>query len=209
MTDATTARAPNPTAPFTLAFNLLIERGRDLLDRLQAANRSADTTYLPKRFAAQPQAGEQRVRRALDWILALACTLAGNRFYLLPARAPRRPGQPRAPDQVRPKPAPRPSTPAQREVAQLRYMRIVLASQPVGRIAKRLARRLAIRNDSDSWPLALLDITETPAAWAARAHAEPQSEPQRADHPPAFDPEPPAPHPAAAPSNPVAYHRRE
>jgi hypothetical protein len=85
----------------------------------------------------------------------------------------------------------------------------VFARQPVATIATRLARRLGIKPTDKSWPTDLLEITETPRAWALKryhpflklkAEILQRLARNQAQAPPA---------PAPAEPNPPPYHKRE
>lgn len=183
------SEAPHVTVPIRRAIFALIGIARDLLGRVTAAITYADISHLPRRLARNPLAAEQRLLRTLDWIGALARTLAGDTFWLIAptTRAPRVPAppQPTAPTRVAsPRRAP-PRTEAQKAAAHLRYVRTVFATQPVATIAARLARRLGIRVSDRAWPTALIAITKTPAAcaraiYARERHALPPGEATRA-----------------------------
>jgi hypothetical protein len=150
----------------------------------------------------------------MDWIIALARTLAGSSKYLIPWRIPRfkplhvtRNSQ-EVRDALRKFGAIPTPTEASRYQARLRYMKKVFATQPTGIIAARLAGRLGISKDSDYWPADLIAITQTPVQWAkdnppgpdprdepaqpTPAQAEPAPQPHGADPEPTADPNPPA-----------------
>jgi hypothetical protein len=108
----------------------------------------------------------------MDWIIALARTLAGSSKYLIPWRIPRfkplhvtRNSQ-EVRDALRKFGAIPTPTEASRYQARLRYMKKVFATQATGVIAARLAGRLGISKDSDYWPADLIAITQTPVQWA-------------------------------------------
>ena len=80
-------------------------------------------------------------------------------------------------------------------------MRRVFATQPTGKIAARLARRVGIKRTSENWPADLVAIQETPVEWARRAH---RPSPPPIIPPPTAAPEPQS-HDGAAPP----FHPRE
>jgi hypothetical protein len=212
-----TLPAPNPTAFFQRAINALWHCGVDMLGRIKGVPKGGNADHLPRRWR-DPDHAEQRLIRTLDWILALARTLAGSSTYLLPqkrqpAAKPRKPAKPR----TRPAPpSPEHLTEEQRaeleqdretnrDVARVRYMKKIFATQATNRIAKRLARRLGAKEGTDWWPEELLAITETPVAWAARTFRQPSETPRLHPEPEPSPPEPEAPGIQAE----VPFHRRE
>ena len=160
---ASTITAPSPARQFQRAINTMLELARELLARLTP--QAAAPEPLPPKAA--------RAESALQWIIALARTLAGDRTYLRPYRLPRLKPFPalcaglRARCGVPPSPKP---TEATRAAARLTYMCRVFATEPTGKIAARLARRVGIKRTSENWPADLVAIQETPVEWARRAH---------------------------------------
>ena len=160
---APTITAPSPARQFQRAINTMLELARELLARLTP--QAAAPEPLPPKAA--------RVDSALQWIIALARTLAGDRTYLRPYRLPRLKPFPALCAKLRAccglPPVPKP-TEASRAAARLNYMRRVFATEPTGKIAARLARRIGIKRTSENWPADLVAIQETPVEWARRAH---------------------------------------
>ncbi len=165
-----------PTAPsaippsFGAIFARLIDAATGLLTRIAAATSHQAPAPLPKRYTNDPARAQARIAHAAAWLAALRDTLAGKRrFVRVPSlnlkplkryftltRALR--GQARLPQR-------KPATPALRDAAQRRYIQRVFATQPIARIAKRLARRLDLRETDPDWPAELLTLTQTPAAY--------------------------------------------
>jgi hypothetical protein len=178
---------------FQHAFNLLIERAQTCIRH--ANQRAAEPTATPKQLRAP-----DRANTTMDWIIALARTLAGDRKYRLTSPSPAR-TQRAKPAHAAPRPTHKPfslrdtlrrlgclppkptSTEESRALARLHYMKKVFATQPTGIIAARLARRAGIKKTSDYWPIDLIAITQTPVQWADENPPEPDPRDEPHDEP--------------------------
>jgi hypothetical protein len=188
--------------PFRTAVFSLIAVARTLLQRIAGARESGNPQYIPRRLRHDLDRAEARTTRALTWIFAIARLFSGDTYYLRPLSLRLKEGKRyfllskalRAEAKIPAGPA---TTAHQREVAQLRYLRTALATQPTNKIIRRIARLLNIREDSDDWPAAFLTIEESPAAWANRMYrpkkpkptfdkpeSDPEAEDQTAPKPP-------------------------
>jgi hypothetical protein len=186
----------DPLAAFRRGLMRLVGYATDLYHDLATATAERPRAYLPTIARRNLPAGRRRVTHALTWLIALSRTLAGDRFYL-PQTEPR-------PAPTAPKSATRKTTAtterrhrteAERDRATLSRIRRCFATQPIGLIAERLARRLRIDRSDEIFPHAIAGLTETPAEFQKRWD-QPQPA-ARPDYPQAPD-EPPIPEPVSA-----------
>ena len=157
---------PSPALQFKRAISHLLSRAKDVWDRYIPR---ADSPLPAPEPTPQYLRAAARAEATYGWVIALARTMAGDRYYVRPWRLPRMKSLPgmvrmmRIICGVRPTP---PSTEDSRLRRRINYIRKVMSTQPVGKIARRIAGRLHIKPSSGFWPHELVDITDTPQQWA-------------------------------------------
>jgi hypothetical protein len=177
---ATNPAYPDPIRPYVTALHRLAARAGERLFRfLDPAGRP-----IPPATPSEARI-QSRANGLAEWVHALCRVMAGDPSYIRNWRMPRSriPGFRdmvnamrvqfgKKPFADRKKPTtPKPqATEESRARARRAYMLRVFARQPVATIATRLARRLGIKPTDKAWPTDLLDITETPRAWALKRY---------------------------------------
>jgi hypothetical protein len=159
----------DPLGQLRPVFRRLLRYATELFMELRSAPADRPRACLPRTAQRNLPAAKTRVQNALNWLIALHRTLAGDSFYLTLARDPApnpKPAKPRPAATTRAKPLSR--TQQDRDRAQLRRMRYVFTTQPTGLIAERIAKRLGLRRNDGLWPHELAGITQTPAEFRAR-----------------------------------------
>jgi hypothetical protein len=159
----------DPLGQLRPVFRRLLRYATELFTELRSAPADRPRACLPRTAQRNLPAAKTRVQNALNWLIALHRTLAGDSFYLPPPRdaAPQpKPNKPRPTAATRARPLPR--TEQDRARAQLRRIRHTFATQPTGLIAERIAKRLGLRRDDGLWPHELASITQTPAEFRAQ-----------------------------------------
>ena len=205
-----TAQKPvNPAMRLRTAIDLMLTVIGRRIKSLMPPNPTPEDWFAPKPEHPTPE--EAKTQRALDranytydWIIALARTLAGSKKFVLPWRFPRMAPitDPAALAALRAlkglslgplKQVPNDYT---RELAAMPPCAGSSTPSPPTSSPPRLARRCGIDKQSDYWPKDLMEITQTPIAWAK---ANPPN-PEKTSEPP--EPAPPAPSNAGPPAEP-------
>jgi hypothetical protein len=165
----------DPLGPLRPVFRRLLRFASELFIELRSAHPERPRPYLPRIARRNLPAARTRVSHALNWLIALHRTLAGDRLYLPATPIAQPPTQPRATPAPKPRAPRRAPTERDRECAQLARIRRAFATLPTGLIAERIAARLGLRRGDGLWPHELTGITQTPAQLRAEIIAEYQA----------------------------------